>query len=484
MAWLRPSWPQLVGLVALLAATVSGGRLLRDPDSYWHVAAGRWIIENGTVPTRDPFAWSVHDAPWTAHEWLWDVVVQWVFELGNWPAVGVMSALTLAATLAVMMRYLVDHMKPLRAIVLVLLAGLTLEPHALARPHGFALLLLAAWTAGLLRATDEYRPPSWWLALLMVPWSNSHASFVFGLALAGALGLDALLKAAPGQRRRLAWGWLRFGVLAALASQINPVGIDALLYPLNTVTMSDAGALIGEWKPPVVARSVELEAWLLGLVGIGLLLRPRLSPIRVLVLLGLLHMTLHHVRHADLLAVVAPLLLAKSLDEAAERASGNAPPIRLDRWFEALGPRAHVLGVLVSTTALLLALWPMATRNIEPARAITPAAAVDAGLQLPGHVFNHYDYGGYLIFRGVPVFIDGRGDPYGNAFTQAAIKAVLDGTDLLDLLDRHGAAWTLLPASSAAVATLDRSEGWLRYYTDDVTVVHRRVTPTPDSASP
>ena len=82
-------------------------------------------------------------------------------------------------------------------------------------------------------------------------------------------------------------------------------------------------------------------------------------------------------------------------------------------------------------------------------------------------VLNAYDYGGYLIFRGVKVFIDGRTDMYRAAFPrnngrlglgdQAAIRAPLA---------RYKIAWTILPAHSRAAEVMDRLKGWRRAHGD------------------
>jgi hypothetical protein len=47
-----------------------GPRLLNDPDSYSHIAVGRWILEHGALPTSDPFSFSKHGAHWIPFEWL------------------------------------------------------------------------------------------------------------------------------------------------------------------------------------------------------------------------------------------------------------------------------------------------------------------------------------------------------------------------------------------------------------------------------
>src|SRR5262245_685105 len=46
-------WLVAVGVYALLTAV--GPKLLSGPDTYSHIALGRWMLEHGAVPTTDPF---------------------------------------------------------------------------------------------------------------------------------------------------------------------------------------------------------------------------------------------------------------------------------------------------------------------------------------------------------------------------------------------------------------------------------------------
>ena len=62
------SWPLLLGAVAFWAALITGAARV-GPDTYWHIMAGRWILAHGQVPTRDPFSFTMHGAPWVAQEW-------------------------------------------------------------------------------------------------------------------------------------------------------------------------------------------------------------------------------------------------------------------------------------------------------------------------------------------------------------------------------------------------------------------------------
>jgi hypothetical protein len=181
--------------------------------------------------------------------------------------------------------------------------------------------------------------------------------------------------------------------------------------------------------------------------------------------IGLLHFALAQIRNADLLAMLAPLYLAAPLG----RKFGG--PIGEDAAGSSRGLNLAVLGVLIVVSGATLA------RDIRPAPAITPQAAIaEANLATAGHVLNDYSFGGYLIFAGIPTFIDGRGELYGGAFINRYNRALalVDLGDFLKLLDEYNIGATLLAPGTPAIAMLDRLPQWQRVYSDDVAVVHKR----------
>jgi hypothetical protein len=50
-----------------------------DPDIWWHLRTGQWIVEHGRVPTEDPFSTYGMGKPWIAYSWLFEILVYLVF---------------------------------------------------------------------------------------------------------------------------------------------------------------------------------------------------------------------------------------------------------------------------------------------------------------------------------------------------------------------------------------------------------------------
>src|SRR5216683_2908384 len=324
------SLPLLVALAVYAPLLFAPRALLSDPDTYWHIATGRWIITHGAVPYLDVFSFSMPGAPWTPPEWLAEVAIAWLYDHFGWAALVMATALSIAAALAILLRALLKSLAPVHALIATALAAALVIPHVLARPHVLMLPILVWWAAALVAARSADRAPSLWLVPLMTLWANLHSSYIFGLGLAALLAGEAVLLA-PDVRARLraVRGWGLFGALSVAAALVTPFDIDGLLLPFKLATMSALG-LIKEWQSPDFQQIQPLETWIVAVLLAALSLGWRLPATRVLMLLLLLHMALRHARHGELLGFVAPLLLAPALAPQLQALSGDRRVGRLD----------------------------------------------------------------------------------------------------------------------------------------------------------
>jgi len=200
-----------------------------------------------------------------------------------------------------------------------------------------------------------------------------------------------------------------------------------------------------------------------------------------LLLLALCHMALAHVRHAELLGLAGPLIIAAPLGPQIATRIRAAPISELSRGIAQLAaparrPAVICTLVLAAAMSLVLIMRPI-VRTGDP---VTPAAALDAAMrmELEGPVLNSEGFGGYLIFRGVPTFIDGRVELYGNDFLARYLKAQAGDEDALTaLIKQYVITWTLLSPQQGAVRALDSLPGWHRVYADNLAVIHTRATP-------
>lgn len=473
--WRLPAALGVAAAVYLLLLAF-GARLLGDADTFWQIALGDWIVTQGAVPHVDTFSWTVAGRPWISSQWLAQVLLAQAHAVAGWTGVVVLSAAAIALAFGLLTRFLMEKLATGPALALTAAGFVLASPHMVARPHALALPVMVVWIAGLVRAADEKRAPSLLLLLLMMLWANLHGGFTLGIAFVAPLALEVLWNAQGRERLRVMLRWGLFGLLALAAACITPYGPESVLVTRRILGLGQALALIGEWQPQDFSRLAGFELALLLGIGVALYRGLTLPPIRILVLLGLLHMALSHSRNGEVLGLLAPLVLAAPL----------APQIGRAATAESRGQALPAVAVMLALIAASLALPP--ALDYRPRAQIAPARAVEAVMASgKTRLLNDYDFGGYLIARGVKPYIDGRTELYGEAFVLRHHNAVTlrDVGLFLNLLRDRNVDVTLLAPATPAVGLLDRLQGWTRVYADDAAVVHVRTGPAPpDGAAP
>jgi hypothetical protein len=474
MRGLLPLW---IGLGTYALFVVAGNRLLIDPDTMWQITVGQWILDHGAVPQTDVFSFTMRGQPWISTQWLAQVLYAKSYAVFGWSGPVVLSATAIAASFGLLTHFLSRHLSESTTLVFVAAALALTMPHLLARPHVLAMPLMVGWVSGLIAAADRRDTPSFWLLPLIALWANLHGGFVLGLVLIAPIAFEAVLNAGVNSRKTLALRWAAFAVAALTAACCTPYGWNSLLASQKILALGSALPLIMEWKPADFGTVGALEVCLLLGIGLALWRGVKLPPIRIVLLLGLVHMALAQGRAGEILALLAPLVLAAPLAREIGSAEVSVPPAR---------PPA----LLIAGLALVLMAGTLAYTSVhrfEPHSRGSPVAAVTALKKLNvTRVFNDYDFGGYLIANGVAPFIDGRTELYGAKFfvDHNAASGLMEPENLFRLLEQYRIDATLMRTQSAATKLLDHIDGWQRAYADDIATIHVRKAGAMHTAEP
>jgi hypothetical protein len=201
---------------------------------------------------------------------------------------------------------------------------------------------------------------------------------------------------------------------------------------------------------------------------------------RILILLGLIHMSLTHNRYVSVLGLVSPLLIASAFGKAYLSQSKEQIPSKIDRLFLRLNQSAGLYAVIGGIGLMIGAACIGGQMNrYAPPDSILAKDAIDA-VQQSGHggnVLNDYQFGGALIYRGLPVLIDGRADLYDQKVMGSYVNAMIDGkAEAFDqMIQQYQLTWTLLVPGSPAIAYFDHQAAWQRYYADPFAVVYFKI---------
>ena len=457
----------LIAVLLVPAALGSSQTIFNDGDVSWHIATGQWILDHHAIPEGDPFSFTWAGKPWVAIEWLAEVLYASAYRLAGYSGV---AALVTAAMMALHAIVFFNASRWTRPLLPVVLMDFVLIPTMLARPHLFGWPLLALWTWLLLRARERDRAPPLAAALIMTLWANLHGGFVFGLLVAAAFGLEALVATPDKMRALRQWGL--FGLACAVAVCINGNGFEGVLHPFRFTGLKML-PLIDEWKPSSLGATPVAFGVLAATLGLTAWKRPRLHWVRWLLLGGMLVLSLLQMRHQAMVAILAAMLLPEGF--AKGRAAEIAP-----EWA-----RKVVLIALPAMAALVAirAVMPIhpAENEANPWKLI---AAVPPELRSQP-VLNGYSMGGPLILSGIRPYIDGRGDMYGDELV-LDYASITNGNAVAftEAVKRWNIRWAILPNENVKlIALLDRSPNWRRAYRDKIGVVYIRNAGATPSAS-
>jgi hypothetical protein len=217
--------------------------------------------------------------------------------------------MSFAATLALLTSILSRRIRPAYAVMVAFAVLFLSMGHVLARPHVLAAPVMLAWVNGLASASDRREAPSFWLLPLITLWANLHGGFVLGIVLVAPFALDALWNANRSQWVPLALRWMAFGTGALAAACVTPYGWESILASRKILELGELLKTIYEWMPVDFSAFSAFEGWILLSIAGALYCGVRLSPPRIILVLGLLHMALCHVRNIEVFTLLMPLVV-------------------------------------------------------------------------------------------------------------------------------------------------------------------------------
>jgi len=471
---------QLFVAILFLALFSMAMRPIADPDFWWHLRTGQWMVETHAIPHADPFSFTNQGKTWIAHEWLSEIFIYGIYRIGGYGLLILIFAAIITATFLLV--YLRSAERPYIAGFALLLGALATAPTWGVRPQMISYLLSALFLFLLDRYTEsrktKYLIP---IPILMLLWVNLHAAYALGFAILGiyiAGDIFELIKAKIAKtgstnspilkNLMILFGILVLSVLAALA---NPNGIRLLTYPFETLASQAMQQNIQEWFSPDF-HQIEWQplAWLiLALIGAGLLGRKSISPTKVLLTLVFGYAALHSMRHVPLFAIAAVPALAEEIGSVVRTRQEVRQAGRLLKWVNFF---LVACAILVAGLRFVGVVQEQANTEKEK----FPAAAVDWIVQHhpAGNIFNTYGWGGYLIWRLYPeyhVYIDGRADVYGDTFINDYLRIEAGKPNWETSLSLDGVRIVLIGPGSLLARDLRQSPDWERAFSDEQSVL-------------
>jgi len=431
----RASLALLLGSIAGLLAALQP---ISDTDMWWHLATGRETLASGFVRT-DIFSWTIPGAPVTTDQWLGQILMYLSYLAAGWRGIAILRVLLVTALVALTAWSAAGRTARPLAIVLATLPAMFLtRAIAVDRPELLGFVCFAALLVLVRSARAGHRAALVAIVLLMGIWTNVHGSFALGAVVTviacveGALS-DALLRR----------DYLVCAVAALAVTLVDPAGLGSWTAP--GIHLLSPPRAIQEWNVIDVRTPLGLTyAATLALVIARVFLGPRVPRSELVVLVPIAFLSLTAARQAPLLGIAAAPLLAEGVHLLLRRLPASAST-----------RRAATLVGAGSAIVLVVALF---ATPIAPEISAYPVAALSS-IPTGDGVLARYEWGGWLIWSGIPVFVDGRLTPYRGAVLDDYSRVLAAAPGWRDVIARRGVRM-LLVAPSDPVAVRASELGW------------------------
>lgn len=396
-----------------------------DPDTFFLAATGRFIVENGYVPTVNPFV--IHENfNIIVQQGLFDVLIYGIYSTWGNPGLFIYLMTTFAISITLLYKYysLFTTNTKLKGVIMVI-AGILFACYNTARPTSisFPILLTLLYCMEQYRRTDKkrYLLPLPLLSLLEV---NVHAAmwpmlFVMMLPYVFPYTLPKRGHIKENTKKwfiKNKWILLTATIMFACGF-INPNGIQGMTYVMHSYGSATGGLKIGELLPPstntVMGFLIILTAAIFAIYLyknkdlLGNSAHDNQNEFtRIYMTLGVLILAISHMRNMWYLILGAFPTVLLTLNNLSLQKPINTNKFRSIKI---------IAGALLTTILLIFAWFTNIgadySANTNQDSEYAPIAAADylddADLNNI-KLFTEFNNGAYMEWRGYEVYIDAR----------------------------------------------------------------------------
>lgn len=457
-------------------------------DTYYTVKIGEYIFQNGVSNlTEDLYSW--HDLPYTYPHWLYDLGTYIVFRAFSWDGVYILTIL-LSIALGLSIFYISSKLSKNQVVAFFVTLGAMyiLKPFVAARAQLLSFILFA-WTVYFIERFLETHKIRYGIGLVLIPLiiANVHCAvfpfyFVLYLPYIGeyfvALLVDSdldkklaivILKVCNICVEKIKWKKKIQGkieklgsdikvrkekrlknrehpykikiqknhfvivligvvILALTTGLINPAGTGAYTYTLKTMEGNTTSS-INEHLPLTLIDNTEFTVAIVIFLAILIFTDTKIKLSDLFMLAGLTYLSFKMRRQVSMFAIFCSFILVKMI--AAFLAKYDKNLCKKIVRIESTAIGALLLIGIVGYISYDLYKPVINDEYIDKGTYPVEAAEwIKNNLDLSTlKLYNEYNYGSYLLYEDIPVFIDSRCDLYTPEFNENRAQNI-DGRDI------------------------------------------------------
>ena len=403
------------------------GRELQN-DTFYTIKVGESILKRG-IDMKDHF--SFHNLPYTYPHWLYDIMIYKVYDLFNFKGLYILSILIfIVIGLSFYLINIKINKSYFISLLLSIFATIMIAKNVTARAQllTYLFFILEIFFIERLLTTSK-KKYILFLLLDCLLIANIHSAvwpFYFILMLPYLFEeLIAIInkkikykennKVFPNKiiiekNKNIKLLIITF-IISLFIGLLTPIFPQPYTYFIN-IMRGDTMEYIQEHKPLILIENIFVVAYILMLVSSLILTKVKIKLTDLAMISGLLLMSFLSVRHISFLAIIGSFYLCRLISNIGYTFSKEP----LDFEIPPIGSILVLITLIISS----IVVYNINSKKDFINKDNYPVAMVDYiydNLDTKNiRLFNNYDFGSYLIYRDLKVFIDSRCDLYTKPF--------------------------------------------------------------------
>lgn len=455
-------------LISLFSFSIAPKTL--QNDTYYTVSIGNLILENG-IDNQDHFSWH-ENLPYTYPHWLYDVIMSLIYKLGSWDAIYI-SVCVMSIILGITIYQVNKKLNKNQIISFALAIGsmYLLKDYIAARAQLVTFIIYMLVIYFIEKFIENPKKIYYALGIIIssILIANLHVAvwpFIFVLSLPYIAeyiiasfsdiviyqkfkiwknkillkihkndeekikkALDEIYlsnekrkiareasepyKIKMKRNKNIKWLILVMAI-CGVTGFLTPLGTTPYTYLIKTM-QGNTVTNINEHLPLTLIQNIPIMCTIIIVLSLLIFTKVKIRLSDLFMLGGLSYLMFSSRRQATMFVLIGSIILNRMIVEAMKIYGTE----RMENLFKQF---IGILGIGISCITLFLSMKYIDKKkdNTYVNEATYPVEVADwilENLDLDDiRLFNEYNYGSYLLYRGIPVFVDSRADLYSPEF--------------------------------------------------------------------
>ena len=460
-------------LIIILFCTSLAPKTLQN-DTFYSVSIGNLILKNG-IDMQDHFSWH-ENLPYTYPHWLYDVIMSLIYNLGSWQGIYIstmifaallgiaiykvnkslnknrlLSFIITLGTMYLMRSYItaraqlvtyiifilvlyfiekfLENPKKIRYSLGIILSSLLVANlHVAVWPFIFVLSLpyIGEYIISIIADIIIYRKYTIWIDKLVILLfrKNEKLQEEINLELEEIYSKNEKIKQKREtqepykikitRNKNVKW-LIVLMLICALVGFLTPIGTTPFTYLYKTM-IGNTPKNINEHLPLTLINNTATMCTLVVYLALLIFTKAKVRLSDLFMLGGLTYLMFSSRRHFAIFVLICSVILGRLILDAIKLHGIDKMRKRTEKILQIL--LVMILLILVGSKSIKN--FKQVSDDIYINESAYPVAAADWILENLDvnniKLFNEYNYGSYLLYRGIPVFIDSRADLYSPEF--------------------------------------------------------------------